>query len=159
MKNPFIALSSYLQQIGVSYHTIVPETAVCFNVDTAEGDWCCTATLLPEQETLLVHAILPWKISPTRMTEMALYVNILNRCRPHGNFELDLEEGILCYKTVVEFRGSGLSWRMIDNAFFYNAEAMNKALPEFKKALHGKLNTKQNVPQRSHFSTNRAMRA
>ena len=99
------------------------------------GEWVLYATVRDEQDQLLVHSVLPIDVPEEQRATLALHLTQVNVGLVIGNFELDLTDGELRYKTSIDVEGGELTDTMLDNLISANVAAVDEHLPGILKIL------------------------
>ena len=103
----------------------------------SNGAWTVYAVAREDDEQLLVHSVLDEDVPPARRTELALFLTRANFGLVLGNFELDLEDGELRYKTSVDVEGAALTEPLIDHLVLANVATVDRYLPGIRAVAAG----------------------
>ena len=88
--------------------------------------WVCYAQVEEEQQLFLFYSIFPFRVEKKRIQAVSDFLNRANYGLKIGNFELDLDDGEIRYKTSVDFEGSTPSTAIISNLVYANLWTMDR---------------------------------
>jgi hypothetical protein len=103
----------------------------------SNGSWTVYAVAREDDEQLLVHSVLDEEVPPDLRTELALFLTRANFGLVIGNFELDVDDGELRYKTSVDVEGAELTEPLIDHLVAANVGTVDRYLPGIRAVLGG----------------------
>jgi len=93
------------------------------------GEWSCQARVRPKQEQLVFYSYCPVTCPEERRLAMATFLTRANYGMIIGNFELDLADGEVRYKTSIDVEGDRLSTALIRHVVYANVMMMDSYLP------------------------------
>jgi hypothetical protein len=93
------------------------------------GTWNCFALARDEHSQLVFYSIYPEKVSPERRDDVAEYLTRANYGLMIGNFEMDLDDGDVRYKTGIQVEGEDLGLEMVRGVVLPNVVVMDRYLP------------------------------
>jgi len=93
------------------------------------GEWACLAIVKEEQLQFLFYSICPANALEHRRSAVLQYLNRLNIILDVGNFEMDMENGEIRFRTSIDAEGEPLSFTLIKNLVYMNVLTMNHYLP------------------------------
>src|SRR5262249_10540066 len=96
----------------------------------------CYADVEEEKDWLIFYSYLPVNASAEKMAAMAEFITRANRGMRIGNFELDMEDGEIRYKTSLDIEGGELTNKMIDNLLRANLSTMNRYFPGMMELIY-----------------------
>lgn len=102
------------------------------------GNWTCYAQAREEDEQFLFYAICPLTIPENRRSAVSEYLTRANYGMVVGNFEMDLDDGEVRFKSSVDVQDVELSPALVRNAVYPAALMMDKYLPGLIGILGGK---------------------
>jgi hypothetical protein len=131
------AVRSYFQDTDWTFEERPDEDLIIFPVTGNNGHWLGFAKAFEEHEQLLVHSVLPEPVPADRRAELSLFLTRANFGTAIGNFELDLDEGELRYKTSVDLEGSEAQVSLIRQLMLANVVTTDLYLPAITAVLKG----------------------
>lgn len=106
-------------------------------VSGKHGEWIAFIDVREDEDQIAVHSMIPVEVAPDMRTAVALYLTRANFGLPIGNFELDLDDGEIRFKTSLELAGSQPSDGLIDRLFITNIVTVDQYLPGLRAVLGG----------------------
>lgn len=100
------------------------------------GSWQCFAIVDEEKHWLRFYSILPVHVSDDKRGEAAEFITRANYGMMLGNFEMDMTDGEVRFKTSVDAEGGELSRLMIDNLLRSNLISMDRYFPGMMAVLY-----------------------
>lgn len=135
----FNAVVDFLTDDGWKY-TILEEDqellALTLSFKGRSGSWQCFAIVDEEKHWLRFYSILPVHVSENKRTEASEFIIRANYGLMLGNFEMDLADGEVRFKTSVDAEGGELSSTMIDNLLRSNLITMDRYFPGLMAVLY-----------------------
>jgi Zn ribbon nucleic-acid-binding protein len=101
------------------------------------GRWSFYAQVVEEMDVILLYSICPQRVPEDRRGEVALFLARANYGLAAGNFELDLDDGEVRYKTVLQLRGGELDGLTLKRLVRANGIAMERYLPGIEDVVAG----------------------
>jgi hypothetical protein len=93
------------------------------------GEWACLAIVEEDNQQFLFYSICPANALEHRRSAMLDYLNRLNVILDVGNFQMDMENGEIRFRTSIDAEGEPLSSTLIKNLVYMNVLTMNHYLP------------------------------
>ncbi|HEY8505954.1 MAG TPA: YbjN domain-containing protein [Gemmataceae bacterium] len=137
MAGIFSALIDYMEEEEWRYEILEGETVLRFNVKTHSGRLLCYGEAQEDKDWLLFYSYLPVNVPEEKMPQAAEFVARANRGMRIGNFELDVEDGEVRYKTSIDVEGGELTPKMIDNLLHANLSTMDRYFNGFMELIYG----------------------
>ncbi|MEM6403299.1 MAG: YbjN domain-containing protein, partial [Cyanobacteria bacterium P01_D01_bin.116] len=101
------------------------------------GEWICYAIVREEQRQFLFYSVCMVKPPKTKLANIAEFITRANFGMAIGNFELDLTDGEIRYKTSIDVDGDRLNFDLISNLVYTNVMMMDKYLPGIIWVIRG----------------------
>jgi hypothetical protein len=101
------------------------------------GSWAFYAQAAEDKGLVLLYSICPVRAPEARRPELAEFLTRANYGLAAGNFELDLEDGEVRYKTVLQLHGHGLDGITLKRVVRANGTAMETYLPAIRAVIDG----------------------
>ncbi|NJL03067.1 MAG: YbjN domain-containing protein, partial [Spirulinaceae cyanobacterium SM2_1_0] len=101
------------------------------------GRWVCYVRVREAAQQLLFYSIYPTAVPPEQRAAMSEFVTRANYGVFIGNFELDLNDGELRYKTSIDVEGSQLNANLVKRLVAINVGMMDEYWPGIERVLAG----------------------
>ena len=106
-----------------------------FNGD--HGEFSCYAQAREEQEQFVFYSIFPVKINQKDHLSVMEFITWANFGMIIGNFELDLNDGEVRYKTSIDLEGVEIQAGMLRNLVYANVLTMDKYFTGLMRVVYG----------------------
>ena len=93
------------------------------------GSWSCFVRTREDTGQITVHSICPRTAPEATREAVAEFLTRLNYGLIIGNFEMDLDDGEVRYKTSIDVEGEPLTAAQMRKLMEYNGHAMDAHLP------------------------------
>ncbi|MGE0706971.1 MAG: YbjN domain-containing protein [Planctomycetota bacterium] len=100
------SMVEWFQEDGWNFQEHPERGYVSMGVDGSHANWRCFAQADEEREIFVFYAVAPVKVPEEQRHDVALFTTRANYGMRIGNFELDLDDGELRYKTSVDVEGT-----------------------------------------------------
>ncbi len=130
-------VKEFLDEDGWNYTDVTTGTAVTIPFKGNAGTWLCYAETKEEAEQVVFYSILPYSVPENKRLAVAEYITRANYGLVIGNFEMDMDEGELSYKTSIDVEGGDLEQTMVKNLIYLNVLMMDRYLPGINKVVYG----------------------
>ena len=131
------AVKSYFAETEWVFEERPDENLIVFPISGNNGNWLGIANAIESDEQLVVHSRLPEPVPAERRTEVTLLLTRANFGRAIGNFELDLDDGELRFKTSVDLEGSDIQPALIRQLMLANVVTMDLYVPAIAAVIGG----------------------
>jgi hypothetical protein len=135
----FNAVADFLTDDGWKY-TILEEDqdllALTLSFKGRSGSWQCFAIVDEEKHWLRFYSILPVHVPEDKRSEAIDFMTRANYGLMLGNFEMDMNDGEVRFKTSVDAEGGDLVKPMIDNLLRSNLISMDRYFPGLMAVLY-----------------------
>lgn len=101
------------------------------------GRWNCYARIYEAEKQFIFYSIFPVAVPEGDRGLIAQFLTKANYGMILGNFELDLTDGELRYKTSIDVEGDRLSLALVRSLVYANVTIMNRYLPGIVTVLEG----------------------
>jgi hypothetical protein len=127
---PLLALvRRVLESEGFLCHRLPGLTVLSTSVSVDDLSWCVFARTLEAEQEVAIYSSSPVEVAPERRQAMSELVTRANFGLVIGNFELDLADGELRFKTSIDVEGDRLSEALVRNLVFANLAVTRRYLP------------------------------
>lgn len=100
------------------------------------GEWGCMAYPLEAAERLAFYSVAPVRCPEGRRAEMMEFLHRANHDMVIGNFEMDLSDGEIRYKTSLDVEGVELVPALVRNIVRPNCRMMDAYLPGMMSLIY-----------------------
>jgi hypothetical protein len=129
-------IESYLKGRGLGVQ-VVSDATYALEVQGEHGRWQSYITAREPEAQVLVHAVLPQPVPFDRRVEVALYLTRANYGLVIGNFELDLDDGEVRFKTSIDVEGATLTEALVDHLVIAGAVTTDRYIPGLQAVIDG----------------------
>lgn len=112
---------------------------VSFDYANAAGAWSTYAVAFEEARQVAVYGVVPFPAEADRRAAAAELITRINFGLVIGNFELDLSDGEVRFKTSLDFEGSELTEALLRQLLRSNLAVMEHHLPAFVAVVVNKV--------------------
>jgi hypothetical protein len=142
------AVLAFLREQNWQFETTEPDPPTLrMGFQGLNGRWSCYARIYPDTREFLFYSVFPVDSPPERRTAMMECLTRVNSGLTIGNFELDLEDGEILYKTSISAEGDRLTPQMVSNTVLANIETMDRYLPALLNVLYERASPAEAVAQ------------
>lgn len=133
----FVALREFLETDG--WHPVYIDGGDFFRMSFRgrHGEYRVVARVRGDFDQLLVYAFAPVAAPAVSLAAVGEFLTRANYGIRIGNFELDLADGEIRYKTSLDFEGVGLTSIMIRNLIYPAAQTLDRYFPGLIAVLAG----------------------
>jgi hypothetical protein len=133
----FATLQRFLEEDG--WHPRQLEDNTIFRVvfGGQNGQTIGYARILVDLEQFLFYVVAPSKAPEERRAAVGEFVTRANYGLRIGNFEMDLNDGEVRYKSSLDFEGTSLTPELIRNAIYPAVQTMDRYLPGLMSVIYG----------------------
>jgi hypothetical protein len=109
------------------------------------GRWNCYAKAREENKQFIFYSLCPITAPENKRQAVSEFLTLANYGLMIGNFELDLNDGEIRYKTSIEIVGDRLSFGLIKNLVYTNVNMMDEYLPGILFVIDGDASPKEAI--------------
>ena len=125
----FNQLLQFFEQDDRSFDRTQGETVLCLTHEGKNGSWSCYAVVAEEQRQILFYSVCPIAAPAARRAAAMEFFTRANYGMPIGNFEIDLEDGEIRYKTTIDVKDGTFVAEFAKQPVYTNVRAMDAYLP------------------------------
>lgn len=114
------------------------------------AEWVCLLRVFEQTERVLVYSLLPDNVPEVQRPDLALMLTQINYGLIVGNFEMDLDDGEIRYKTSLDVEGILLNSTIIRNLLYGNFFSMDLYYHALTQAIDGHSDLQQLIYQAEH---------
>lgn len=112
------------------------------------GDWTCTVRTREKPSQFVFYSVCPVNIPQKKRLVIAEFLTRANFGLIVGNFEMDLQDGEVRYKTyAINGKNNLLNSELIGQLIFVNVMTMDKYLPALMSVLYANVSIDQAIQQ------------
>ena len=104
-------------------------TVLTMNFEGQNAKWTCYAQAREEQQQFIFYSLCPINAPTDKRAAVAEYLTRANYGLVIGNFEMDLEDGEIRYKTSFDCENIPLTSALFKNVVYPNVFMMDRYLP------------------------------
>ena len=128
---------NYLENNEWNFEVLLDHSTIALGFEGVNGEWHCMIQTRELEEQMIFYSSLSENIPPNRIDTMIRFITMVNYRLVVGNFELDVTDGELNYKTALDLEGVNLNHDMIRNIIHTNLATFDRHLPGIKIILDG----------------------
>jgi hypothetical protein len=133
----YATLLEFLRAENWPYVRLEDEQSIQIAVQGQNGAWSCTAHIRDPDRQCIIYSWCATPAPAARRMAMAEFLTRLNVGLIIGNFELDLDSGIVRYKTSLDVEGDRLSQALLRQLIYANINTMDSYLPDLLALIAG----------------------
>jgi hypothetical protein len=128
---------SFFQQDEWSFTQLEDQPILRLGFQGENGQWSCYAQAREEHAQLLFYSVCPVNVPEDRRMAVAEFLTWANYGLFIGNFELDMTDGEIRYKTSIDVEGDRLSPALVKPLVYTNVMMMDRYLPGIMSVIYG----------------------
>jgi hypothetical protein len=147
MTNIYEAVTKFMQDDGWPFERVgeEPIARTLFQGDHAQ--FVCFAQAREEQQQFTFYSMLPVMVPEHKRAEVAEFITRANYDMVVGNFELDLDDGDVRYKTSIDVEDAELTPALIRPLFYANVLMMDQYLPGLMAVIYADVSPADAIAQ------------
>jgi hypothetical protein len=126
-----------LRDVGLDIEEGDDPSVVSLEASTRAGSWTTYVWVREASSQVIVHGVVPWPVPERVRSPVATYLTLANYGLLVGNFEMDLSDGEVRFKTSLDFEGCKLQRRLVRNLVAVNLRALERYLPGLVAVVSG----------------------
>jgi hypothetical protein len=141
------AMQKFLKEDGWPFTEMEGKTILRTGFSGKNGKWTCFAQAREDQQQLIFYSVCPNAAPDDKRVPAMEFITRANYELVIGNFEMDLSDGEIRYKTSIDVEGDELTSALIRQIVYYNVMTMNKYLPGLMSVLYANVTPEQAIRQ------------
>lgn len=133
----FNKIIDYFKSQAWDYAPVGNETSAILGIKGENGEFECLAEVNEENKKFIFFSIFSENIPLGKRLEMSELLTRLNFGKFLGNFEMDIDDGELRYKTSIYFGNLELTPEIVENMIMTNIATMDQSIGGFIQLIHG----------------------
>lgn len=150
MGRVYDAVLAFLQFDSWRYEEIPAENAVRFGFTGRNARFECFGRANEEHEIFVFYTVIPILTPESQRVQVAELIARINYGLNVGNFELDMEDGEIRYKTSIDIEGGELAHRMVETLLSVNISTADRYFPAFADVLYAGVSPAEAVSRVEH---------
>ena len=136
---PLLKLAKeYLESDGWTYELLESHSTIAFGFEGKNGKWHCMVQTREKENQLIFYSSLENGIPETMIEKIMRFITIVNYRLVVGNFEMDISDGELNYKTALDLDGIDPPQSLIRNIIQTNLATFDRHLLGINSIIEGK---------------------
>jgi hypothetical protein len=127
----------YLENDGWTYELLESHSTIAFGFEGNNGKWHCMVQTREKENQLIFYSSLEDGIPQSMIEKIMRFITIVNYRLVVGNFEMDISDGELNYKTALDLDGIESSQSLIRNIIHTNLATFDRHLVGIQEILGG----------------------
>jgi hypothetical protein len=119
----------FFEEDGWPFSILEQESALTTGFQGKNGQWKCYAEAREKQQQFRFYSIFPFDIPENKRLAIAEFLTRANYGLIIGNFEMDLEDGEIRYKTSAIAEANTLTLSLLKELVYTNVLTMDKYFP------------------------------
>ncbi len=136
-------VQQFFDEEGWSYSRIEGEDLLQLPFEGSTGRWLCWAHVREEQNQFAFYSLCPANVPPEQRAALAEFITRANYGLIVGNFDMDMADGEIRYKTSIDVTGARLTPELLRQMVYLNVTCMEAFLPAIMKAIYGDVRPEQ----------------
>ena len=150
MGRVYDAVLAFLQFDSWRYEEITAENAVRFGFTGRNARFECFGRANEDHEIFVFYTVIPIITPEPQRVQVAELIARINYGLNIGNFELDMEDGEIRYKTSIDIEGGELAHRMVETLLSVNISTADRYFPAFADVLYAGISPAEAVSRVEH---------
>jgi hypothetical protein len=140
------ATESVLNKHGWQFYDL-GKTTLRIDVNGKTANWAVIVKCIDEDQQFVVYSVCGNKPTEDKYTVMQEFLTRANFGLRIGNFELDLQDGEIRFKTSIQFAGEVQADLMIEQCLLINIMTMERYLPGILQVIFTDISPDQAIAQ------------
>jgi hypothetical protein len=136
MERIYEAVTAYLEADGWPYEKIENETVARVLFQGENAQFACFAQAREDQQQFVFYSLCPITIPEHKRPEIAEFITRANYDMVIGNFEMDLDDGEVRFKTSIDVEDTELSPPLLKPLLYANVLMMDQYLPGLMAVIY-----------------------
>lgn len=129
--------ASFFEEDGWPFTQVEGQSVLRVGFQGQNGQWTCFAQAREEQTQFIFYSVCPVNAPEDKRLDLAEFLTWANYGLFVGNFEMDLSDGEIRYKTSIDVEGDRLSQALVQQLVYTNVFMMDRYLPGIMRVLYG----------------------
>ena len=149
MEQVFDAIANFFKEDEWEFSQLEGQPILQMGFTGDNGNCMCQAQAVENEEAaqFLFYSVCPVKVPEDRLLAVAQFLTRANYGIVIGNFELDLDDGEIRYKTSIDVKDDRLSSALCKQLVYTNLVMMDRYLPGIMAVIYGGLSPEGAIAQ------------
>ncbi|WP_017305105.1 YbjN domain-containing protein [Spirulina subsalsa] len=147
----FKKVKLFFEQRKWNYQIIPNQNSLYFNYQADLGKWMVFFVAHESQKQILVYSVYPQKVPEAQRSTMAEFITGLNYYLLMGNFEMDLGDGELRYRTSLDCKDSPVTLPQLQQVLVTNLNMMTRYFERIQGVMEGQISPQEAIAK--HLGT------
>ena len=145
MKSITEVIKSFFKQEGIKFEQVGRDSIFKLGFAGDSGSFLGYVDIDEEQRTLYIRTLAPVRVPTSKRQEVAELLMRFNQRLLLGGFDLNMDSGLIAYKTSIVLGDSDLHNDILEHLLFANWWAMDRYFPAFSLVIFGDVQPKKAV--------------
>ncbi|RTE08645.1 YbjN domain-containing protein [Paenibacillus whitsoniae] len=127
----------FFQSEDWSYSRLEGQTVIKLVSTAANSRWNCFAQTREEQRQFIFYSVYPDNVPEERLAAVSEFLTRANFGLIIGNFELDLDDGEIRFKTSIDLKEASLTSGLLKQLVYPNVVTMGRYIPAIQGIIQG----------------------
>ena len=136
-------IKDFLKAQEWQFTQVEGKNVLLFGIGGKNGNFQCIADLIDEDNKLIFFSVCGANTPESKRQDMLQLLNDLNYKLFFGNFEMDLQDGEVRFRTSISFKHFELNQGFIEELIMSNIVTMDKSLPSIVGLMFGEISVQK----------------
>ncbi|MFB8788166.1 MAG: YbjN domain-containing protein [Potamolinea sp.] len=141
------AIANFFKENNWTFSQPETEPILRMGFEGENGQWACFVKVREEQRQFLFYSVLPINVPEKKRLAVAEFLTRANYGLTVGNFEIDLTDGEVRYKTSMIFQGCALNSAVIEQLVYGNLLTMDQYIPGMMTVIYTNVSPLEAIAQ------------
>jgi len=136
-------IKDFLKSQQWQYTKVDGKNVLLFGIGGKNGNFQCIADLIEDEKRFIFFTVCGANTPTDKRQIMLELLNFLNYRLFFGNFEMDLEDGEIRFRTSISFNNIEVNQNFIEELIMTGITIMDKSLPSLVGVMFGDMSIKK----------------
>lgn len=141
------AIVEFFEKDDWKYEVAQADKLLRVTANGKNGQFHSFAQVYEDRHQFIFYTAMPSKATPERMQAVMEYITRANYGMVIGNFELDLNDGEVRYKTSIDVEGDRLVFALVRHLVYGNLLTADRYFPGLMAVMFGGKNAKEAIAE------------
>lgn len=147
MSNILSSVTDFLTKDDWKFTVDEQKPIVRLSISGKNGKFRCYGRGDDEDGDFVFYSVYQITVPDEKRQEVAIYLTLANYGLTMGNFEMDLRDGEIRYKTSIRLDGAPFDERIVRHIIYANVSTADKYFPGVMRILYGDIAPQQAVEE------------
>lgn len=143
----FEIIQDYFRRDDWNFQVLEGRPVLRMGFGGRNGQWNCVAIVYEDREQFVFYSVCQSNAPIDRRTEVCEYLTRANYGLTLGNFEMDLEDGEIRYKTSIDFQSSQLTFEQFRALVYSNVLTMDRYFGGLMAVMYGMVDPREAIAE------------